>query len=438
MKKLRRVKQIFKTKKSLYHKVEKIMCSFNIIKNEMYNLVNYYYDKTGDIKPFITGRNLYYIITGNKTLPYHDQNIQQILNNIRNAQIINQKVKTDIINIACEIIRRELKSVVGKWKKGQKASLPKQKNFNDLFTYSLEIPKRMIKDLRKRKRKPENAILITIQKGIYIKLKIDKKFPNINCITIIWKRDIGVYFNIIYEINQEDIALNKDNWISIDLGINNFASIVSNHIDSIIISGKNLKSFNQWYNKLYAKLQTKGNDKLRRILTDYRKRRIKMFYHNTANKIIDICLDNNIGKIIIGNPTTLFQKKSKYSKKSNQNIRMVNLGKFINILRYKCEQFGIEFHIVSENYTSVLSSITENITTFTYEYLKSIYSKLKKNRIKRGLFKDHKINKVFNADLNGALNIAKQIITNLHKLIQEQLDIYIDKISRANKLVIYF
>ncbi|RUM43866.1 MAG: transposase, partial [Desulfurobacterium sp.] len=58
-------------------------------------------------------------------------------------------------------------------------------------------------------------------------------------------------------------------------------------------------------------------------------------------------------------------------------------------------------------------------------------------RVKRGLFKDLKLNKVFNADLNGALNIA---IKKLGKRVREEflnLPNWLDKLSRPLKLTFF-
>ncbi len=57
--------------------------------------------------------------------------------------------------------------------------------------------------------------------------------------------------------------------------------------------------------------------------------------------------------------------------------------------------------------------------------------------VKRGLFKDHKTNKVYNADLNGALNIA---IKELGEKVREQflkLPNWLDKLSRPIKFNLF-
>lgn len=59
-----------------------------------------------------------------------------------------------------------------------------------------------------------------------------------------------------YEVQDEKKNLNKQNALAIDLGINNLCSCVTNDGRSFIIDGKKLKSSNQWFNKVNARLQS--------------------------------------------------------------------------------------------------------------------------------------------------------------------------------------
>ena len=53
----------------------------------------------------------------------------------------------------------------------------------------------------------------------------------------------------IYEVKEQSLGLDTSNALSLDLGINNLVTAVSNNGKSFIIDGKKLKSINQWYNK---------------------------------------------------------------------------------------------------------------------------------------------------------------------------------------------
>ncbi|MEO0837034.1 MAG: transposase, partial [Cyanobacteria bacterium J06642_3] len=58
----------------------------------------------------------------------------------------------------------------------------------------------------------------------------------------------------VYESDDEQINDVGSQAISIDLGLNNLATVVSTANESFIIDGLWLKSKNQWFNKRRAKL----------------------------------------------------------------------------------------------------------------------------------------------------------------------------------------
>jgi len=194
-------------------------------------------------------------------------------------------------------------------------------------------------------------------------------------------------------------------------------------------------------NKLSAKLKSEGKTDLDRKLWRYRAKRIKGIFHSVSNKIIAVCLKHNIGKIIL--PKGLeeeYQRESNKSSKFNQEFRFLPLGKLLEMIRYKAELFGIEVLEEPETYTSRISSVSGNIEVISGKKKKELteedYKKLKfeGKREKRGLFRDLRLNKVFNADLNGALNLA---IKKLGKKVREgflKLKNWIDKLSRAIKV----
>ena len=60
---------------------------------------------------------------------------------------------------------------------------------------------------------------------------------------------------IIYKIEVPDLIKSDNSYLSIDLGINNFATCFDNSDNSFfIIKGEVIKSYNQYYNKKKAEL----------------------------------------------------------------------------------------------------------------------------------------------------------------------------------------
>ena len=101
---------------------------------------------------------------------------------------------------------------------------------------------------------------------IAIKLLSVLKGKKIKEIIIIPKQH-SRFFEIqyTYEIEEIQRELNKENGLGIDLGINNLCICVTNNGVLFIIDGRKLKSINQYYNKINAKLQSiKDKQKIER------------------------------------------------------------------------------------------------------------------------------------------------------------------------------
>ena len=130
-------------------------------------------------------------------------------------------------------------------------------------------------------------------------------------------------------------------YISIDVGINNLVSAVTNNGSSFIIDGRYLKSINQWFNKKnsdlqsihYKQLHHKGNDKIpytnsQNKLLDKRNKRINDYMSKTARYIINYCINNDIGNIVLGyNPD--IQKESNIGKANNQSFTLLPISLLI-------------------------------------------------------------------------------------------------------------
>lgn len=67
---------------------------------------------------------------------------------------------------------------------------------------------------------------------------------------------------VIYERKEQNLDLQKDNFLSVDLGLNNLCTCTSNvNQKFFIVNGKVVKSFNQWFNKTKAKWMSFVGDK---------------------------------------------------------------------------------------------------------------------------------------------------------------------------------
>ncbi|NWO26658.1 IS200/IS605 family element transposase accessory protein TnpB [Leptotrichia sp. oral taxon 417] len=252
-----------------------------------------------------------------------------------------------------------------------------------------------------------------IHKEIAIKLPPVLKNKKIKEIRIIPKQH-SRYFEIqyTYEVEEVQRELNKNNALGIDLGINNLCTCVTNTGTSFIIDGRKLKSINQYYNKINAKLQSiKDKQKIEHItlrqkrIVRKRNNRINDYLSKAARIIVNYCLNNDIGKLVVGYNED-FQRNSNIGSINNQNFVNIPYGKLRDKLIYLCKLYGIEFKLQEESYTSKASFFDrDEIPIYDKENSqKYIFSG---KRIKRGLYQTS-TGKLINADCNGALNILRK------------------------------
>ena len=238
----------------------------------------------------------------------------------------------------------------------------------------------------------------------------DKKIKEIRIIP----KQHSRYFEIqyIYEVEEVQRKLNKENVLGIDLGIDNLCTCVTNTGASFIIDGRKLKSINQYYNKINAKLQSiKDKQKIERTtlrqkrITRKRNNRINDYLSKAARTIVNYCLNNDIGKLVLGYNED-FQRKSNIGSINNQNFVNIPYGKLRDKLIYLCKLYGIEFKLQEESYTSKASFFDgDEIPIYDKENLQEYIFSGK--RIKRGLYQTS-TGKLINADCNGALNILRK------------------------------
>lgn len=209
---------------------------------------------------------------------------------------------------------------------------------------------------------------------------------------------------VIYEKKEKDLNLNKDNVLSIDLGLNNLCSCISDvGVKPFIVNGKIIKSFNQWYNKKRARLMSyigdKGTSKRLRRLNNYRNFWIEDKIHKVSRFIVNICIENNIGNLVVG-LNKGWKNGVNLGKRINQKFVEIPFSKLVEKISYKCKLVGIDFQVHEESYTSKVDHLA-------FEKLGKHDVYLGKRK-KRGLFQSS-IGKLLNADINGAIGIGRKV-----------------------------
>ena len=240
---------------------------------------------------------------------------------------------------------------------------------------------------------------------------LDKKIKEIRIIPKFNARFFEVQYT--YEVQEEQRNLDKNHALAIDFGIDNLATCVTSKGRSFIIDGKKIKSINQWFNKENAHLQSiKDKQKYgkkptlrQKYLYSSRNNKVNDYMSKTARKIINYCLENNIGTLVCGYNGT-FQRNSNIGKANNQTFVNIPFGKLREKLEYLCKLYGLIFVEQEESYTSKSSFFDMDILPKFEIDKPQTYSFLGK-RIKRGLYQTSK-GYILNADVNGALNILRK------------------------------
>ena len=135
------------------------------------------------------------------------------------------------------------------------------------------------------------------------------------------------------------------------------------------------------------------------------KNKVNDYMNKTARMIINYCLANNIGTLVVGYNET-FQRSSNIGKANNQNFVNIPYDKLHDKLEYICKLNSIEFLKQEESYTSKASFFDkDDILTYNADNQQSYNFSGK--RIYCSLYKTAN-GYTFNADVNGALNILSK------------------------------
>lgn len=242
--------------------------------------------------------------------------------------------------------------------------------------------------------------------GLDAEFKTKLTYKEIKQVRIV--KGLGYYtIEVLYEI--PDVPLKEDNgrYAAIDIGVNNFATVTSNLNGDVpfVISGKEIKSYNHWYNKELAKQKSlleqrnkvKSGKKLRRIGLK-RKNKMNDFMHKSSRYIVNQLVSKGITVLVIGKNKN-WKQDINIGNVNNQNFVQIPYNLFIQKLQYKCSLCGIKVELVNESHTSKCSFLDNEDIKHHEQYIGK--------RIKRGLFRS-KNGKLINADVNGSYNILRK------------------------------
>ena len=235
--------------------------------------------------------------------------------------------------------------------------------------------------------------------------KYGEQVAKFNQIRLIPERD-KVKVEIVYDKDLSVSDVDKSNFASIDLGIDNLATMVTSY-GCTIWSGKHVKSYNRHFNKELARLQSVKDlqgikRSTKRIIALYGKRdkHFEDVFHKASRQIVDVLIEKKIGTLAVGYNVG-WKQKADMGKRNNQKFVQLPFARLTSYLSYKCKLAGIDFIEHEESYTSKCDALALEDVCKHDSYLGK--------RVKRGLFRSS-VGKIINADQNGALNILRKVV----------------------------
>ena len=248
--------------------------------------------------------------------------------------------------------------------------------------------------------------------NVFIPTKINY---NELCQVRIVPRGSHIVIEIVYEVPEVKLLPDNNRYSSIDLGVDNLVTLTTNiHKEiPVVYSGKSIKSWNNYYNKSIGHYKSilstvnKGKRKLwsKRLsrITFKREMKINDYFHKVSKDIVNYLVSKRINTLVIGNNKG-WKQNTNLGKTGNQNFVQIPFKKLISLLEYKCRLHGINFIVITEEYTSKCSFLdNENIGKNNDKHLGT--------RIYRGLYKTS-TGILINADVNGSYNILKKCKPN--------------------------
>ena len=301
--------------------------------------------------------------------------------------------------------------------------LPKPRKLRNLVRFTVAVP--FVIEGRRlwlKLGKGEKPLRVLLPEGFNYKVKEVRIVYDMEWIEVqvVYEKEISVSKVGVYRAG-------------IDVGLDNLLSVVSDNsrLKSFIVSGKELKSYNRWWNKKKAEIKSHidltGNmmkeekdEERKKILEKHywwlkkylwnlckaRDRKLNTWMHQITRRLADLLYETGHRVVYIGRDA-VDKNGIPFSKVVNQNYVCIPHRKLVNMLRYKCEELGIEVVEVDERCTSKASPISDDIVSVQVKKVNGEEVKFSGKRMSRGLYKDLVLNKVFNADLVGAMNILK-------------------------------
>ena len=296
---------------------------------------------------------------------------------------------------------------------------------------------------------------------------LDKKIQSVS----IKMRNREIYLSFSY-VNEENELIESmtpkppnldslgSNSAAIDIGLNNLIALFidDKESQSIIVDGARYKQYNSKFNRFLAKLNntisdevieyktiikkdktevqipikwTKRGHRLKRYISFLYRKRNDFFeteFHKISKRVVEYLKIYNVKKLVLSKNLADLMNNGECNlrEKTKQNFIQIPFIQLIHYIEEKAIKNGMEVIFIDEAYTSKTSCVNGDVLEvqtqkFKNNSYKPLANELKGVRAKRGLFRDIVLNKIWNADLNGAVNHIKVAFNSCFKWLEKSL-----------------
>jgi IS605 OrfB family transposase len=379
------------------------------------------------------------IIENDEDLGSWIEKLKEQKEKVGNAWVCSQVINQEVNNLkSWAKALQEYKKSPEKFK--GKPGLPKPRKLKNLIRFTVAVP--CVIEGRKlmlKLRNGDKPLEVLLPEGFDYRVKEVKLVYDIGWIEtqVVYEKEINVWNAGVYRAG-------------VDIGLDNLVSVVSDNPEfrSFIVSGKEIKSYNRWWNKRKAELQShmdqienvvkeEKNEEKRKVLERHyfwlkkyfwnlckaRDRKLITWMHQVTRRLADLLYEAGHKVVYIGKDA-IDKNGINLGRKVNEQYVGIPHRKLVNMLKYKCEELGIEVVEVDEKYTSKASPVSDDVMEIQAKKLNGEEVQFSGKRVSRGLYKDLVLGKVFNADLVGAMNILK-VGAQLRKLLVDTKTLFI-------------
>ena len=226
-------------------------------------------------------------------------------------------------------------------------------------------------------------------------------------------RSVSIYFNgtsfkalFPREREIESLNHNPENWLAVDPGSKNMLSVATYDNEAYLFRASKLKQHIATRSKLIAKKYASNGGTESKAVKKIREKynnKITNELYLILKRFIDLVTSKQIGLVILGKSED-FKRGFRLGKRNNRKWGSLPIAKLYEYIKYTCELLGVEVVETTEEYTSRADALADDPIP---RRRTSKPPTFKGKRLYRGLYSSS-IKVLINADINGALNIAKR------------------------------